>query len=570
MVEKRDMILTGCSIKRGCYKPQYRGKMNMADITDTTVWHNLQTHYESISTTHLRDLFLDDNERFENFSIEAAGLFLDYSKNHITQETQKLLIELANSTNLEGKITAMFAGEPINNTEHRAALHTALRNRSNTPILVDNEDVMPKINKVLDKIHSFTDQVREGKWLGYTGKPMTDIVNIGIGGSDLGPKMVCCALKSYASHLRCHFISNIDGTQIIETLQSLNPETTLFCIASKTFTTLETLTNANTAKSWLLNKFGDSAAVAKHFVAISTNTEKVRNFGIDTNNMFEFWDWVGGRYSVWSAIGLSIALLAGMENFEAFLDGAHTIDQHFQTAPFDKNMPVILALLGLWHRNFFNFSSHTVIPYDQYLQFFSAFLQQLDMESNGKSIQRDTSDINYQTGPVIWGGIGTDGQHAFHQLLHQGTSVIPVDFIIPLNSLNPIGKHHDLLFANCLAQSQALLQGKTTKEAYQELIAKGLNDEEAKILAKHKTMPGNRPSNTILFDKLTPKILGALIALYEHKVFVQGVIWNINSFDQWGVELGKQLANKITPDLTSKAISPKYDCSTKGLIEKYR
>src|SRR3989338_293356 len=529
---------------------------------------DLHKHFKKIADLHLRDLFKENPARFQHFSLKAADLFLDYSKNRITTDTLHQLVRLPENEKVEDKIQAMFAGKPINTTENRPVLHIALRNRSNHPIMVNGIDIMPTVNATLDKIRAFTKKVRDGNWRGFTDKPITDIVNIGIGGSDLGPKMVCHALSTYGSgKLQIHFISNIDGTAVVETLKYLNPETTLFIVASKTFTTIETLTNAETAKAWLLNKLQDQKAIEKHFVALSTNTEKVKAFGINPDNMFEFWDWVGGRYSVWSSIGLSVALFIGMDHFEEFLSGAHEMDEHFRTAPLTQNMPVILALIGVWYRNFFQCSTYTVLPYDQYLQFLPAYLQQLDMESNGKSVQLNGTPVTENTGPLLWGGIGTDGQHAFHQLLHQGTTITPVDFIIPRKSLNPVGKHHDLLFANCLAQSQAFMQGKTEAEIYDELIQAGLNKDRAKKLAPHKVMPGNRPSNTLMIDKLTPKTLGALIALYEHKVFVQGAIWNINSFDQWGVELGKQLANKITPDLTTSN-KLEYDASTNGLIER--
>jgi glucose-6-phosphate isomerase len=454
-------------------------------------------------------------------------------------------------------------------------LHTALRNQSDDSILVDGVNVMPKIRTVLAKMRKFSEQVRKGEWRGCTGKPITDIVNIGIGGSDLGPKMVTHALAYYAQeNLHCHFVSNVDGTQIVQTLKSLNPETTLFIIASKTFTTLETLTNAKAAKEWLLQKLNVSLdAVAKHFVAVSTNAQQVAAFGIDPENMFEFWDWVGGRYSVWSAIGLPVVLAIGMDNFMEFLTGAYAMDQHFRQAEFANNMPVILALLGVWYRNFFAVGTQAIIPYSQYLFYLTAYLQQLDMESNGKSVTITGEVVDYNTGAIIWGGIGTDGQHAYHQLLHQGTEIIPVDFILPINSLNPIGEQHKLLYANCLAQSQALSLGRFVDEIYPELIDKGMATDEAGILALHKAMPGNQPSNTLLFEKLTPRSLGALIALYEHKVFVQGMIWEIDSFDQWGVELGKQLANEIVGDLAGEEYSKQYaeyDNSTQGLIKYYR
>ncbi len=543
----------------------------MSSFVDLNAWKTLSDHHEKIKETSLQKLFEEDAKRFDRYSLEGAGIFVDYSKNQFNDETLSLLIQLAEDAKLHEKTTSMFAGKKINITEHRAVLHTALRNPKNNAVFVDGADVMPEIYAVLKKMEVFSNSVRNGDWKGFSGKPITDVVNIGIGGSDLGPKMVCHALQKYSKpDLHAHFVSNIDGTQIVETLKSLNPETTLFIIASKTFTTLETLTNAKTARKWLLDEAQDEKVVAKHFVAVSTNAEKVSGFGIDTANMFEFWDWVGGRYSVWSAIGLSVAIFVGMANFRAFLDGAHEMDEHFRRADYSKNLPIILGLLGLWYRNFFGTTSEAVIPYDHYLHYFMAYLQQMNMESNGKSVTLDGSPVASQTGPAIWGGIGTDTQHSFHQLLHQGTNIIPVDFIMPLRSLNPIGIHHKILYANCLAQSQALLQGKTLEHAYQELIDKGMPAEDAKTLAPHKVMTGNRPSNTILIDKLTPKSLGALIALYEHKVFVQGVIWNINSFDQWGVELGKQLATKLDPALSGEQSSETLDGSTQGLVNAFR
>lgn len=543
----------------------------MTSFVDSTAWKNLSKHHEAIKETSLQQLFKEDAKRFERYSLEGAGVFVDYSKNQFTDETITLLIQLAEETKLYEKTNAMFAGKKINITEHRAVLHTALRNPKNMPVYIDDIDVMPEIYAVLKKMEDFSNKVRNGDWKGFSGKSITDVVNIGIGGSDLGPKMVCHALKKYAKpNLHAHFVSNIDGTQIVETLKSLNPETTLFIIASKTFTTLETLTNAKTARKWLLDAAQDEKSVAKHFVAVSTNAAKVSAFGIDTKNMFEFWDWVGGRYSVWSAIGLSVAIFVGMENFSAFLRGAHEMDEHFRRADYSRNLPIILGLLGLWYRNFFGTPSEAIIPYDHYLQYFMAYLQQMNMESNGKSVTLNGAPVSSQTGPVIWGGIGTDTQHSFHQLLHQGTNIIPVDFIIPLRSLNPVGDHHKILYANCLAQSQALLQGKTLEQAFDELIANGMSENEAKTLAPHKVMTGNRPSNTIIINELTPKTLGALIALYEHKVFVQGVIWHINSFDQWGVELGKQLATKLDPALSGEPMSETLDSSTQGLVNLYQ
>lgn len=542
----------------------------MTVLTKRKAWKQLMKHRIAMESVTMRELFSQNEERFNQFSLTAPSVFLDYSKNRITEETLSLLIALAEEVQLREKIEAQFSGQAINLTEHRSVLHTALRNSTDRSIYAAETNVLEPIRAILAKVREFSIAVREGAWKGYTGKSITDVVNIGIGGSDLGPKMVCTALQAYAKpNLHTHFVSNVDDAAITETLKSLNPETTLFIVASKTFTTIETLTNAETARDWLLKQLKDPAAVAKHFVALSTNAEKVKAFGIDVNNMFEFWDWVGGRYSVWSAIGLSIAILIGMDQFEQFLLGAHRMDQHFRRAPFKTNMPVLLALLGVWYRNFFNAGSYAVIPYNCYLQYFSAYLQQLDMESNGKSITLQGEAVNYPTGPVIFGGTGTDSQHSFHQLLHQGTDMIPVDFIIAANSLNPVGNHQALLFSNCLAQAEALMKGKTDDEAYRELIEKHMPEQEARELAKHKVMPGNRPSNVLTIKKLTPEVLGSLIALYEQKVFVQGVIWGVNSFDQWGVELGKQLATKIEPFLLDEQKKIDADSSTAGLIELY-
>lgn len=544
-------------------------------IVDSEAWKNLREHSDVLEEIHVRDLFAQEGNRFHRFSLQGPEIFLDFSKNRIVTETMNLLIKLAETVNLNDKIEAMFAGQPINITEHRAVLHTALRNRSNTPVMVNNEDVMPKINGVLNKIRKFTEQVRNGKWRGSTGKQITDVVNIGIGGSDLGPKMVVNALAYYAKKgPRCHFVSNVDGTQIIEILNSIDPETTLFIVASKTFTTIETLTNAETARDWLLKKLKASkAAVAKHFVAVSTNAEKVQEFGIDVENMFEFWDWVGGRYSVWSAIGLSIALSIGMEKFEDFLTGAHEMDKHFYQAKFDKNIPVILGLLSILNHNFLGAGSEAVIPYDQYLFYLVQYLQQLSMESNGKAITVGGEISPCKTGAVLWGGIGTDGQHAFHQLLHQGTETVAIDFIIPIRSLNPAGEHHTLLVANCLAQAQALMQGRSLEEVRREMLDAGIEAERVDELAPHKVMPGNQLVNMMVLDKLTPRSLGALLAMYEHKTFVVGAVLGIDSFDQWGVELGKKLARNITDDLIYSERSAEYaeyDDSTKGLIEHFR
>ncbi|MGD9152568.1 MAG: glucose-6-phosphate isomerase [Gammaproteobacteria bacterium] len=547
----------------------------MGSIVDSEAWKNLRQHCDVLEEIHIRDLFAQEGNRFYQFSLQGPEIFLDFSKNRVVPETMNLLIRLAEAINLNDKIEAMFTGQAINFTEHRAVLHTALRNRSNTPVMVNNEDVMPKINKILNKMRKFTEQVRSGKWHGSTGKKITDIVNIGIGGSDLGPKMVVNALAYYAKkNLRCHFVSNVDGTQITETLESLDPETTLFIVASKTFTTIETLTNAETARDWLLKKLkAPKEAVAKHFVAVSTNAEKVKEFGIDVENMFEFWDWVGGRYSVWSAIGLPIALSIGMDKFEDFLAGAHEMDKHFYQAKFDKNIPVILGLLSIFNHDFLGAGSEAVIPYDQYLFYLVQYLQQLSMESNGKTITVDGEISPCRTGAILWGGIGTDGQHAFHQLLHQGTELVAIDFIIPIRSLNPTGEHHVLLMANCLAQAQALMCGRSLEEVRKEMLDAGIDVKRVDELAPYKVMPGNQPVNMIMLDKLTPRSLGALLAMYEHRTFVIGAVLGINSFDQWGVELGKKLAGNITGDLIYTEYSAEYaeyDDSTKGLIERCR
>jgi len=543
----------------------------MSRLTLSSAWKALGQHQKEIASVHMRDLFAGDPDRFQKFSVRWKDILLDYSKNRITEKTMSLLLDLAREVGLDTWIERMFTGEKINFTEHRSVLHIALRNRSNTPIIVDGEDVMPAVNKVLDHIRSFSELVRNGSWKGCTGKEMTDIVNIGIGGSDLGPVMVTEALKPYGHpRLNVRFVSNVDGTHIAETLKGLNPETTLFIISSKTFTTQETLANAQSAKRWFLERVKDESAVAKHFVAVSTNAKAVSAFGIDTRNMFEFWDWVGGRYSLWSAIGLSIALYIGMDNFEDLLTGAHEMDQHFRTAPFENNIPVILALLGVWYNNFFHAESHAVIPYDQYMHRFPAYLQQGDMESNGKRVTRDGNEVDYSTGPIIWGEPGTNGQHAFFQLLHQGTKVIPADFLAPMQTHNPIGDHHTILLSNFFAQTEALMRGKTDGEARQELRSSGVPGTDLEHLLPHKVFPGNRPTNSILFKKLTPRTLGFLIAMYEHRIFVQGVIWNVNSFDQWGVELGKQLAKTILPELASGDVATSHDSSTNGLIAFYK
>jgi glucose-6-phosphate isomerase len=543
----------------------------MSELVKSPAWKALDLHYQEMKEKHMRDLFKQDPHRFEKFSLRFNDMLLDYSKNRITEKTVALLVDLATQADVTGWRDKMFTGEKINFTENRAVLHVALRNRSNRPILVDGKDVMPAINAVLEQMGRFCDTVREGKWKGYTGKAITDIVNIGIGGSDLGPVMVTEALKPYGKPgFTPHFVSNIDGTHLAETLKYLDAETTLFIIASKTFTTQETLTNAHSARDWFLRRSGDEAAIAKHFVAVSTNAEEVSRFGIDTKNMFEFWDWVGGRYSLWSAIGLSIALYIGMKNFESMLAGAHEMDEHFRTAPLDKNMPVILALLGIWYNNFFGAQTHAILPYDQYLHRFPAYFQQGDMESNGKCVNRQGDLVGYSTGPIVWGEPGTNGQHAFYQLIHQGSKLVPADFLAPINSQNPLGRHHEILLSNFFAQTEALMKGKTKDEARAEILAGGMDPEAAERLLPHKVFEGNRPTNSILFNKLDPKTLGALVALYEHKIFVQGIVWNINSYDQWGVELGKQLAKAILPELDGDAPVASHDSSTNGLINYYK
>ncbi|MDP2886790.1 MAG: glucose-6-phosphate isomerase [Ignavibacteria bacterium] len=543
----------------------------MPNLTQSAAWKALEQHQQEIAPLHMRDLFASDPQRFMKFSLRWNDFLIDYSKNRISETTMSLLFDLSRESDLKGWIEKMFTGERINSTEQRSVLHAALRNRSNTPILVDGKDVMPSVNRVLDHMREFTETVRTGTWIGYTGRPITDVVNIGIGGSDLGPVMVTEALKSYGHpRLAVHFVSNVDGTHVAETLKKLNPETTLFIIASKTFTTQETLVNALSAKKWFLEHANNPAAVAKHFIAVSTNAKAVSAFGIDTNNMFEFWDWVGGRYSLWSAIGLSIALYIGMDNFEELLTGAHEMDLHFRTAPPEKNVPVILGLLGIWYNNFFGAESQAIIPYDQYLHRFAAYLQQGDMESNGKGVSRDGKRVEYSTGPIVWGEPGTNGQHAFFQLIHQGTKLIPVDFLAPTQSHNPIGDHHPILLSNFFAQTEALMRGKTEAEAEAELKASGMKGGELTKLLPHKVFPGNRPTNSILFKSLSPRTLGSLIALYEHKIFVQGVIWNVNSFDQWGVELGKQLAKTILPELAGDGQVISHDSSTNGLIAFFK
>lgn len=532
-------------------------------------WQALAAHQERMSGISLREHFANDGERFETFQLNASGVFLDYSKNHITSETMDKLTALAEACDVSAKFDALFGGQIVNTTEQRPALHSALRNRSTDPVMVEGRDVMPDVRDVLERMGQFTDKVRDGSWTGCSGKPITDVVNIGIGGSDLGPLMAVEALAPFAhDRLRIHFVSNVDGSHLVSTLKKVNPETTLFIVASKTFTTQETLTNAHSARSWFLENGAAENDIAKHFVALSTNAEAVSQFGIDVQNMFGFWDWVGGRYSLWSAIGLTLALSIGMTRFEQFLEGAHEMDQHAQHAPLSKNMPVILALLTVWYNNFWGAPSHLIAPYDQYLHRFPAYLQQLTMESNGKSVHHDGKPVGMATGPVVWGEPGTNGQHAYFQLLHQGTHLIPTDFIMALQSLNPLGIHHELLMANCFAQSEALMMGKNDAELAAEMTQAGASDEEIRRLTGHRTFQGNRPSNTILVQQLTPKALGALIALYEHKVFVEAAIWDINPFDQWGVELGKALAKSIHHEIEQGKRVNSHDASTNGLINR--
>ncbi|MGB5265185.1 MAG: glucose-6-phosphate isomerase [Polyangiales bacterium] len=542
----------------------------MVDPSRTSAWKALRAHHEEIADLEMRQLFGEDSERASRFSLMLGDLLFDYSKNRVTDQTLTLLTELCEQCGVRDWIARMFSGEAINETEGRAVLHTALRNRGERPVLVGGVDVMPDVRRVLSQMRTFAVSVREGAWLGHSGRAITDVVNIGIGGSDLGPVMVTEALRPYWKQgLRAHFVSNVDSSHLSEVLRRVQPETTLFIVASKTFTTLETLTNARSARQWLVDRLGTEEAVAKHFVALSTNRDAVVEFGIDPENMFEFWDWVGGRYSLWSAIGLSIATVVGMDNFEELLAGAYEVDEHCRTAPLRENIPVVMAMLGVWYHNFFSAPSHAVLPYDQYLHRFPAYLQQADMESNGKSASRDGTIIDeYTTGPIVWGEPGTNGQHAFFQLLHQGTHLVPCDFIVAAQSQNPLGEHQDILVANCIAQAEAMMRGKTSGEARAELEASGASAERANELVPHKTFAGNRPSNTFMVERLTPRALGRLIALYEHKIFVQGVIWNIYSFDQFGVELGKQLAKVILPELSGA--DGQHDGSTDQLISYYR
>jgi glucose-6-phosphate isomerase len=545
--------------------------LSKVNPTTTKSWQKLSAHYEIMQNTHMKTLFAVDPERFNRFSIRFNDILVDYSKNRITEETLNLLLELANQAGLRDAIDQMFDGEKINETENRAVLHIALRNRTNSQIYVDGKDVMPEVNAVLQKMDAFSNKVISGQWKGFSGKRITDIVNIGIGGSDLGPVMVTEALRPYAKKgLSVHYVSNVDGTHITETLKHLNPETTLFMIASKTFTTQETMTNAFAAREWFVNAATDQAHVARHFVAISTNAKEVKDFGIDKDNMFVFWDWVGGRYSLWSAIGLSIACSIGYENFAKLLQGAFEMDEHFRKTPFEKNIPVVLALIGIWYTNFFGSQTEAILPYDQYMHRFAAYFQQGNMESNGKSIDRSGAKVEYQTGPIIWGEPGTNGQHAFYQLIHQGTKLIPADFLAPAISHNPIGEQHEILLSNFFAQTEALLNGKSKEDVIKELKKDGKTDTEIQKLLPQKMFEGNKPTNSILFKTLTPKVLGSLIAMYEHKIFVQGVIWNIFSFDQWGVELGKQLAKKILPELGNDKPVDTHDSSTNGLINVFK
>lgn len=545
--------------------------MKSINPSQTAAWRALEQHFAQMKDTHMRDLFKQDNHRFTKFSATFDGqILVDYSKNRITEETLNKLLALAQETELKSAIDSMFSGEKINRTEDRAVLHIALRNRDNTPIYVDGKDVMPDVNAVLEKMHQFSERIISGEWKGYTGKAITDVVNIGIGGSDLGPFMVTEALRPYKNHLNMHFVSNVDGTQIAETLKPLNPETTLFLIASKTFTTQETMTNAHSARDWLLATAKDEQHIAKHFVALSTNSEQVAKFGIDTANMFEFWDWVGGRYSLWSAIGLSIILSVGYDNFVQLLEGAHAMDKHFTQTAFEKNIPVLLGLIGIWYNNFFESETEAILPYDQYMHRFAAYFQQGNMESNGKYIDRNGRKVPYQTGPIIWGEPGTNGQHAFYQLIHQGTKMIPCDFIAPAVTHNPLGDHHDKLLSNFFAQTEALAFGKTREVVDAEFAAQGKNPADMEYVAPYKVFEGNRPTNSILLKEITPYSLGALIAMYEHKIFTQGAILNIFTFDQWGVELGKQLASRILPELESRDEIGSHDSSTNGLINLYK
>ncbi|MQI26145.1 glucose-6-phosphate isomerase [Escherichia coli] len=545
--------------------------MKNINPTQTAAWQALQKHFDEMKDVTIADLFAKDGDRFSKFSATFDDqMLVDYSKNRITEETLAKLQDLAKECDLAGAIKSMFSGEKINRTENRAVLHVALRNRSNTPILVDGKDVMPEVNAVLEKMKTFSEAIISGKWKGYTGKAITDVVNIGIGGSDLGPYMVTEALRPYKNHLNMHFVSNVDGTHIAEVLKKVNPETTLFLVASKTFTTQETMTNAHSARDWFLKAAGDEKHVAKHFAALSTNAKAVGEFGIDTANMFEFWDWVGGRYSLWSAIGLSIVLSIGFDNFVELLSGAHAMDKHFSTTPAEKNLPVLLALIGIWYNNFFGAETEAILPYDQYMHRFAAYFQQGNMESNGKYVDRNGNVVDYQTGPIIWGEPGTNGQHAFYQLIHQGTKMVPCDFIAPAITHNPLSDHHQKLLSNFFAQTEALAFGKSREVVEQEYRDQGKDPATLDYVVPFKVFEGNRPTNSILLREITPFSLGALIALYEHKIFTQGVILNIFTFDQWGVELGKQLANRILPELKDDKEISSHDSSTNGLINRYK
>ena len=545
--------------------------MKNINPTQTAAWQALQKHFDEMKDVTIADLFAKDGDRFSKFSATFDDqMLVDYSKNRITEETLAKLQDLAKECDLAGAIKSMFSGEKINRTENRAVLHVALRNRSNTPILVDGKDVMPEVNAVLEKMKTFSEAIISGEWKGYTGKAITDVVNIGIGGSDLGPYMVTEALRPYKNHLNMHFVSNVDGTHIAEVLKKVNPETTLFLVASKTFTTQETMTNAHSARDWFLKAAGDEKHVEKHFVALSTNAKAVGEFGIDTANMFEFWDWVGGRYSLWSAIGLSIVLSIGFDNFVELLSGAHAMDKHFSTTPAEKNLPVLLALIGIWYNNFFGAETEAILPYDQYMHRFAAYFQQGNMESNGKYVDRNGNVVDYQTGPIIWGEPGTNGQHAFYQLIHQGTKMVPCDFIAPAITHNPLSDHHQKLLSNFFAQTEALAFGKSREVVEQEYRDQGKDPATLDYVVPFKVFEGNRPTNSILLREITPFSLGALIALYEHKIFTQGVILNIFTFDQWGVELGKQLANRILPELKDDKEISSHDSSTNGLINRYK
>lgn len=538
---------------------------------ETQCWQRLTAHYAQIKDVHMRDLFAGDSQRFDTFSVVFDDLLVDFSKNRITEQSLGLLIALAEETGLQDAIVKMFSGERINATENRPVLHVALRNRENRPIHVGGQDVMPAVNRVLDQMRRFSDKIASGRWQGYSGKAICDIVNIGIGGSDLGPAMAAECLKPYAKKgIAVHFVSNVDGTHLAETLKNLDPQTTLFIVASKTFTTQETMTNAFSARQWFVEMSRQEGDIARHFVAVSTNTKAVEAFGIDRNNMFRFWDWVGGRYSLWSSIGLSIACFIGYDNFVKLLEGAHAMDRHFYETPYRQNIPVLLALIGIWYINFFKAESEVILPYDQYMRRFPAYFQQGNMESNGKSVDRQGRRVDYTTGPIVWGEPGTNGQHAFYQLIHQGTRLIPADFLAPARSHNPIGEHHTILMSNFFAQTEALMNGKTFDDVVQEMKSVGESEADIKRLAPHRVFEGNRPSNSILFRQLTPQVLGSLIAMYEHKIFVQGVIWNIFSFDQWGVELGKQLAAGIQPELKDDGPVRSHDASTNGLINAYK